>query len=101
MTGKPPTLPPIPTGKRDLVELRIENLQHELAAEEEPRHQAALLYEIGSLYEHQLRNLDDASETYGRACTLAPDFQPAWIAKIRLTERGRDRAPLELSLIHI
>lgn len=93
--------PPMSAGKiarrRDLVELRIANLRRELGAETEPPLQAAILYQVGVLYEHELAQVADAMEQYGRAREIAPGFQPALIAQLRIAERaqnGHDLAAL-------
>ena len=97
MIGKPPPRPPGPSRKLDLVELRIANLRRELEAETEPTNQAALLYQIGALYEHELERVSDAFQHYGQAHAAAPGFQPALIAQLRIAERtknGHDLAGL-------
>jgi tetratricopeptide (TPR) repeat protein len=71
-----------------LVELRIANLRRELEAETEPTIQAALLYQVGALYEHELERVSDAVHHYGRAHAAAPSFQPALIAQLRIAERA-------------
>ena len=76
--------------RRDLVELRIANLRRELDAETEPRAQAAILYQVGTLYEHELEQRSDAMEQYERASTVAPGFQPALIARLRIAERSEN-----------
>ena len=75
---------------RDLVELRIANLRRELDAETEPRAQAAILYQVGTLYEHELEQRSEAMEQYEQACTVAPDFQPALVARLRIAERSEN-----------
>ena len=83
--------------RRDLVELRIANLRRELDAETEPRAHAAILYQVGALYEHELEQTSEAIEQYERACAAAPGFQPALIARLRIAERaeiGYDLAAL-------
>ena len=83
--------------RRDLVELRIANLRRELGAETEPRAQAAILYQVGALYEHELEQTSEAMEQYERAHVIAPGFQPALIARLRIAERaqnGHDLAAL-------
>ena len=97
MIGKPPPRPPGPSRNVDLVELRIANLRRELEAETEPTNQAALLYQIGALYEHELERVSDAFQNYGQAHAAAPGFQPALIAQLRIAERtknGHDLAGL-------
>ncbi|MDH3656451.1 MAG: hypothetical protein OEN21_19495, partial [Myxococcales bacterium] len=76
--------------RRDLVELRIANLRRELDAETEPRAQAAILYQVGALYEHELEQTSEAMEQYERACAAAPGFQPALIARLRIAERAKN-----------
>jgi tetratricopeptide (TPR) repeat protein len=97
MIGKPPPRPPGPSRKVDLIELQIANLRRELEAETEPTNQAALLYQVGALYEHELERVSDAFEHYGQAHAAAPGFQPALIAQLRIGERtknGHDLAGL-------
>jgi hypothetical protein len=76
--------------RRDLVELRVANLRRELGAETEPRLQAAILYQLGSLYEHELEQTSEAMEEYRRAQQIAPGFQPALIAQLRIAERSEN-----------
>ena len=76
MIGNPPPRPPGPARKLDLVELRIANLRRELEAETEPRGQAAILYQVGALYEHELERVSEAVDHYGQAHAAAPGFQP-------------------------
>ena len=76
--------------RRDLVELRIANLRRELGAESEPRLQAAILYQMGALYEHELEQISDAIAQYRRAREIAPEFQPALIAQLRIAERSEN-----------
>jgi len=76
--------------RRDLVELRIANLRRELDAETEPRAQAAILYQVGALYEHELEQTSEAMEQYDRAYAAAPGFQPALIARLRIAERAEN-----------
>jgi tetratricopeptide (TPR) repeat protein len=73
-----------------LVELRIANLRRELEAETEPTTQAAILYQVGALYEHELERVSDAVHHYGQAHTAAPGFQPALIAQLRIAERAQN-----------
>jgi len=90
MIGKPPPRPPGPARKLDLVELRIANLRRELEAETEPTSHAAILYQIGALYEHELERVSDAIDHYGRAHAAAPGFHPAIIAQLRIAERAKN-----------
>ena len=90
MIGKPPPRPPGPSRKIDLVELRVANLRRELEAETEPTIQAAILYQVGALYEHELERVSDALHHYGQAHTTAPGFQPALIAQLRIAERAKN-----------
>ena len=90
MIGKPPPRPPGPARKLDLVELRIANLRRELEAESEPTSHAAILYQIGALYEHQLERVSDAMDHYGQAHAAAPGFHPAIIAQLRIAERAKN-----------
>ncbi|NNK06528.1 MAG: hypothetical protein HKP50_04400 [Myxococcales bacterium] len=76
--------------RRDLVELRIANLRRELDAVTEPRARAAILYEVGALYEHELELASEAMEQYQQSHTVAPGFQPALIAQLRIAERARN-----------
>jgi tetratricopeptide (TPR) repeat protein len=97
MIEKPPTRPPGATRKPDLVELRIANLRRELEAETEATSQAAILYQMGALYEHELEQVSEAIDHYGQAYAVAPGFQPALIAQLRIAERsesGHDLAAL-------
>ena len=88
MMGKPPPSPGEAARKRDLVESRIVNLRRELESETEPRTQAAILYEVAALHEHELEEVSEAFGCYGEAYASAPSFQPALIAQLRLAERG-------------
>ena len=90
MIEKPPPRPPGPTRKIDLVELRIANLRRELEAETEPVNQAAILYQVGALYEHELERVSDAVHHYGEAHAAAPSFQPALMAQLRIAERANN-----------
>jgi predicted Zn-dependent protease len=94
MMGKPPPSPTGATRKHDLVELRIANLRRELDAETEPTVQAAILYQVGALYEHELERVSEAFEHYGQAHAAAPGFQPALIAQLRVAERAKNRHEL-------
>lgn len=91
MIGKPPPRPPLqrgPARKLDLVELRIANLRRELEAETEPASQAAILYQVGALYERELERASDAVDHYEQSHSAAPGFQPAMIARLRIAERS-------------
>ena len=90
MIEEPPPRPGGASRKQDLILLRIANLCRELDAETEPMSQAAILYRIGALYEHELAQASEAAEHYGRAHSVAPGFQPALIARLRLAERSKD-----------
>ena len=90
MIDNPPPRPAGPSRKIDLVEIRIANLRRELEAETEPSHQAAILYEVGALYEHELDRVSDATDHYGQAHATAPGFQPALIAQLRIAERAEN-----------
>jgi len=81
--------------KRDLVELRIINLRRELEAEPEPMTRAAILYQVAALYEHELAQSSEAFAHYGQAHAIAPSFQPALIAQLRIAERDRNGYDLE------
>ena len=97
MIARPPPSPPGTVRKLDLVEMRIAHLRRELEAETEPRGQAAILYQVGALYEHELERVSEAMDHYGQAHAAAPDFQPALIAQVRIAERsnnGHDLAAL-------
>ncbi len=97
MIAKPPPRRPGAARKLDLVELRIANLRRELEAETEPMSQAAILYQAGALYEHELEQVSDAIDHYRQAHAVAPEFQPALIAQLRIAERstnGHDLAAL-------
>jgi tetratricopeptide (TPR) repeat protein len=91
MIENPPPRPSGPAHELDFVELRVANLRRELGAETEPRSRAAILYQIGALYEHDLGRVPDAIEQYAQAHAAAPDFHPALIAQLRITERETNR----------
>jgi uncharacterized protein HemY len=76
--------------KLNSVELRIANLRRELEADAEPSSQAAILYQIGALYEHELKQVSVAVDYYGQAHAIAPSFQPAVIAHLRIAERSKN-----------
>ncbi|MFW2388031.1 MAG: hypothetical protein ACN4G0_06830 [Polyangiales bacterium] len=76
--------------RRDRVELRIANLRRELGAETAPRLRAAILYQVGTLYEQELDDVPQAMSQYGQARDEAPAFQPALIAELRIAERARN-----------
>ncbi len=84
---KPPPEPVRTARKHDLVELRITNLQRELEADPDPTAKAAILYHVGSLYEHDLGRLTEAMQCYAQASQAAPSFEPALIAQMRMAER--------------
>ena len=65
MMGKPPPSPPGVARKLDAVELRMGNLRRELEAETDTSIKAAILYHMGSLYEHELGRASDAVDHYG------------------------------------
>jgi len=90
MIGKPPPNPAGAARKRDLVELRIANLRRELEAEAEPARQAAILYQMGALHEHELGQVSLAVDHYGQAHGVEPGFQPAMIAQLRIAERSKN-----------
>jgi len=90
MIGKPPPRPTGAARKRDLVELRIANLRRELEAETEPARQAAILYQMGALHEHELEQVSLAVDHYGQAHGVEPGFQPAMIAQLRIAERSKN-----------
>jgi tetratricopeptide (TPR) repeat protein len=94
MMGMPPRSPTGTTRKHDLVELRIANLRRELQAETEPTSQAAILYQVGALYEHELGRSSEAFDQYGQAHAVAPGFQPALIAQLRIAERSKNQHDL-------
>jgi len=87
MIEKPPSRAPGATRKRDFIELRVANLRRELEAETEPTAEAAILYEVGVLYEHALDQPEEASKQYDRAAAVDPLFQPALMARLRIEER--------------
>jgi Tfp pilus assembly protein PilF len=89
MMGNPRTRPPGTAHRPSSTELRIGNLRRELDAECDPTIQAAILYHVGSLYEHELRSPSEALEHYRRARQAAPHFQPAAMAEVRIEERSR------------
>lgn len=84
---KPPQQSEPPTRKLDPVELRIANLHRELEAEPTLAAKAAILYQIGSLYERELAQTAQAEQSYERAAQACPSFEPALLAQIRLAER--------------
>ncbi len=88
MITRPPPRPSEGPHKRDLVEMRIVNLRRELEANADPWARAAVLYEIGSLYEHQLERVPEALQYYAEAQLVVPEFQPASLARLRISERG-------------
>ncbi|MEM7135432.1 MAG: tetratricopeptide repeat protein [Myxococcota bacterium] len=95
MVGDPPSRPTKAIRKRDLTELRIDNLRRELDAETDARSQAAILYEIGILLEHDLNRPAEAALAHARAATLDPLFVPPLIASLRIAERGSNGQPIE------
>lgn len=88
---KPPQHPVPTTRKLDPVELRIANLHRELEADPTSTAKAAILYQIGSLYEHELASAIEAMQSYEQAALACPSFEPALLAQLRLAER--DSAP--------
>ena len=87
MMGKPPPRPPGVARKPSSAELRMGNLRRELDAEADPSLRAAILYHMACVYEHELGNTSDAIEHYVHALAVAPDFQPASMARTRIAER--------------
>ena len=63
------------------------NLRRELEAETDPATEAAILYEVGVLYEHALDQQEEASKLYERAAAVDPLFYPALMARLRIAER--------------
>ena len=94
MRGTSPPGPSEAARKHDRIELRIDILRREIEATTGPEERAALLYELGSLYEHQLRRPNEAIEQYQSARRHWADFQPAWLAEARLTERTKGKPGL-------
>ncbi len=90
MIEQPPSSPPGASGKRDLIELRVANLRRELEAETDPTAEAAILYEVGLLYEHALDRPEEAFAQYERAAAVDPLFHPAVMAGLRIAERERN-----------
>jgi len=90
MIEAPSPRPPESERKLDLVELRIANLRREFEADSEPSKRAAILYEMGGLYEHELDRVSLAMDHYQQAQAVAPDFQPAAIAHLRIAERSKN-----------
>jgi tetratricopeptide (TPR) repeat protein len=88
MMHKPPSEPAQATRKLDPVELRIANLHRELEADPDPSARAAILYQIGSLYEHELVRVTEAMQAYEQATQACPTFEPAHVAQMRLAERS-------------
>lgn len=95
MVGEPPSGPTRANRRRDLTELRIANLRRELDAETDPRSQAAILYEVGILQEHDLVLPEEASASYQQAADVDPLFQPPLMARLRLAERKPNGASIE------
>lgn len=85
---EPPPEPVRGMRKLDRVELRIANLERELESDADPSTRAAVLYHIGSLYEHDLDRIDEAMRCYAQSQQTAPSFQPAAIARMRIAERA-------------
>lgn len=85
--GKPPPSPQGGARKLDPFELRIANLRRELEAERDGTVKAAILYHMGSLYEHERAHIPEAVHHYAQAAELAPQFLPAAMARMRLAER--------------
>jgi uncharacterized protein HemY len=98
-----PSPRPLPSDRKvDSVELRIGNLRRELEADPEPSNQAAILYEVGALYEHELGQVSAAMDHYGQAHAIAPSFQPAIIAQVRIAERSKTGGSLaSLRIDHV
>ena len=92
MITQPPPRPSEGLHKRDLVEMRIVNLRRELEANGDPWARAAVLYEIGSLYEHDLDREQEALHYYSEARLAVPEFQPATMARLRIVERAGSSA---------
>ena len=86
VTSAPPS-PPGVTKKRDLIELRVANLRRELEAETDPTAEAAILYEVGGLFERELDRPEEALRHYDRATAVDPSFQPPHMARLRIVER--------------
>ena len=102
MIEQPPPRPMLSDRKIDAVELRIGNLRRELEADPEPSNQAAILYEVGAVYEHELGQVSSAVDHYVQAHAISPSFQPALIAQLRITERSKDAASLaSLRIEHV
>ncbi|MEM7434156.1 MAG: tetratricopeptide repeat protein [Myxococcota bacterium] len=80
---------------RDLTELRLDNLRRELDAETDARSQAAILYEIGILLEHDLKKPEEAASAHARAATLDPLFAPPLVASLRIAERASNSHSIE------
>ena len=99
MIAQPPPRPSEGPHKRDLVEMRVVNLRRELEANEDRWARAAILYEIGSLYEHDLDRVQEALHYYSEAQLAAPEFQPATIARVRIAERTGNAQ--EASALHL
>ncbi|MEM8609517.1 MAG: tetratricopeptide repeat protein [Myxococcota bacterium] len=78
-----------------MTELRIANLRRELDAETDARAQAAILYEIGILEEHDLERPSAAAGSYEHAAEVDPLFQPPLIARLRLAERAPNGVSIE------
>jgi tetratricopeptide (TPR) repeat protein len=85
---RPPPEPLRAARKSDLADLRIANLHRELEADPDPMAKAAILYHIGSLHEHDLDHVAEALRCYEQSAQMAPSFEPALIAQLRIAERG-------------
>lgn len=95
MVAEPSSSPARASRRRDLTELRVANLRRELDAETDPRSQAAILYEIGLLQEHDLGLPDDACKSYDHAASVDPLFQPPLMARLRLAERKQNGTSIQ------
>lgn len=88
--ARPSTSSTRPSRLRERLELQVTNLRRELEAETDPSTEAAILYEVGCLYEHALGDRDEAVEHYDRTIAVDPLFQPAITARLRMAEREAD-----------
>jgi uncharacterized protein HemY len=76
--------------KPSAAELRLGNLRRELDAEDDPATRSAILYHMGLVYEHELRQSNEALDSYREARRHGTGFDPAGIAELRIQERTAD-----------
>lgn len=88
--GKPPPRPPGVARKLSSAELRLGNLRRELDAETDPAIRAAILYHMGLVHEHELRQPAEALIHYRESRRHGTGFDPAGTAELRIQERQAD-----------